>query len=170
MTTSQATTRTLSASVSRTSSLSVRPHCGLYDYADAYPQEPESPLPAPYSFATYDVPQDVDLELEGGRRHVITRLVGSHPLWGHHLCVSPAPFSTYTDPLDTAGLWKKFKAVAHTADRAQLEHIKSPIHLPPSQPLAHQGPLDPRARRRGGITEHHLSPGGREEGGGGGLS
>lgn len=50
-------------------------------------QEPESPLPAPYSFATYEVPDGFHLDLPESRPHIITRLVGSHPLWGHHLSV-----------------------------------------------------------------------------------
>ena len=50
-------------------------------------QEPESPLVAPYSYATYDIPLGQSLDLPDGRSHIITRLVGSHPLWGHHLYV-----------------------------------------------------------------------------------
>ncbi|ORX38440.1 putative nicotinamide N-methyltransferase, partial [Kockovaella imperatae] len=46
---------------------------------------PESPLPPPYSFATYTVPADRTLSPLQGGNQIITRLVGSHPLWGHHL-------------------------------------------------------------------------------------
>lgn len=50
-------------------------------------QEPESPLRAPYSFATYDVPEDLHLPILEGRDHVVVRLVSTHPLWAHHLSV-----------------------------------------------------------------------------------
>jgi nicotinamide N-methyltransferase len=58
-------------------------------------QEPESPLPAPYSFATFDVPAGVDLDLGEGRTHILTRLVGAHPLWGHYLWNTAKVLSTY---------------------------------------------------------------------------
>ncbi|WVR00067.1 hypothetical protein IAU59_007209 [Kwoniella sp. CBS 9459] len=60
--------------------------------------EPESPLPAPYSFSTYEIPDDIDLSVGEGeekRNHLILRLVGSHPLWGHHLWNTALVFSTY---------------------------------------------------------------------------
>ncbi|GFZ50910.1 Protein N-methyltransferase NNT1 [Saitozyma sp. JCM 24511] len=57
--------------------------------------EPESPLPAPYSFATFDVPAGVDLDLGEGRTHILTRLVGAHPLWGHYLWNTAKVLSTY---------------------------------------------------------------------------
>ncbi|OCF75942.1 nicotinamide N-methyltransferase [Kwoniella mangroviensis CBS 8886] len=60
--------------------------------------EPESPLPAPYSFSTYEIPDDVDLKIndeENRGRQLVLRLVGSHPLWGHHLWNTARVFSTY---------------------------------------------------------------------------
>ncbi|WVW85553.1 hypothetical protein I302_107591 [Kwoniella bestiolae CBS 10118] len=60
--------------------------------------EPESPLPAPYSFSTYEIPADVNLQLideENRGRQLVLRLVGSHPLWGHHLWNTARVFSTY---------------------------------------------------------------------------
>ncbi|WVQ79798.1 hypothetical protein IAT38_001898 [Cryptococcus sp. DSM 104549] len=57
--------------------------------------EPESPLPAPFSFSTYEVPEDVQLDLPEDRRQLILRLVGSHPLWGHHLWNTARTLSTY---------------------------------------------------------------------------
>ncbi|WWC63366.1 uncharacterized protein I303_105966 [Kwoniella dejecticola CBS 10117] len=70
---------------------------GFYGLDDLLP-EPESPLPAPYSFSTYEIPADVILpvqdEVNRGRQLVL-RLVGSHPLWGHHLWNTARVFSTY---------------------------------------------------------------------------
>ncbi|ORY35481.1 hypothetical protein BCR39DRAFT_509977 [Naematelia encephala] len=47
--------------------------------------EPESPTPAPYSFSTYIPPPLPSLPILDARTQLILRLVGSHPLWGHHL-------------------------------------------------------------------------------------
>ncbi|WVR07546.1 hypothetical protein IAU60_004588 [Kwoniella sp. DSM 27419] len=60
--------------------------------------EPESPLPAPYSFSTYEIPRDIDLDVSAGdekRNQLVLRLVGSHPLWGHHLWNTARVFATY---------------------------------------------------------------------------
>lgn len=50
-------------------------------------KEPESPPPIPYSFSTYSPSSDLalPLPLPDNRTHLILRLVGNHPLWGHHL-------------------------------------------------------------------------------------
>lgn len=48
-------------------------------------QEAESPTPIPYSFSIYTPPPDSPLDLVNHRSHLILRLVGNHPLWGHHL-------------------------------------------------------------------------------------
>ena len=48
-------------------------------------QAPDSPTPVPYSFSTYSPPPDLVHALAGDRSRLILRLVGSHPLWGHHL-------------------------------------------------------------------------------------
>ncbi|WWC90644.1 uncharacterized protein L201_005580 [Kwoniella dendrophila CBS 6074] len=55
----------------------------FYGLDDLLP-EPESPLPAPYSFSTYEIPSDIDLTVEdedNRGRQLVLRLVGSHPLW-----------------------------------------------------------------------------------------
>ncbi|KAL0247185.1 hypothetical protein I308_104220 [Cryptococcus tetragattii IND107] len=57
--------------------------------------EPESPLPPPFSFASYDIPTDIGLEVPDHRKSLILRLVGSHPLWGHHLWNTARTLSTY---------------------------------------------------------------------------
>ncbi|ODN83464.1 hypothetical protein L202_01601 [Cryptococcus amylolentus CBS 6039] len=57
--------------------------------------EPESPVPAPFSFAAYEIPDGLLPSLPKHRRQMILRLVGSHPLWGHHLWNTARTFSTY---------------------------------------------------------------------------
>ncbi|KAK1927208.1 putative nicotinamide N-methyltransferase [Papiliotrema laurentii] len=57
--------------------------------------EPESPTPVPFSFATYEPPEGFSLDLRDDRRQVITRLVGSHPLWGHYLWNTSRVLSNY---------------------------------------------------------------------------
>lgn len=59
-------------------------------------------MPAPYSFATFDVPAGVDLDLGEGRTHIITRLVGAHPLWANYLWNTAKVLSSYL--LRNAGL------------------------------------------------------------------
>ncbi|WRT68468.1 uncharacterized protein IL334_005444 [Kwoniella shivajii] len=74
--------------------------------------EPESPLPAPYSFSTYEVPEEVVIQLneeQKSGRQLILRLVGSHPLWGHHLWNTARVFSTYL--LRNPDLTKKRKVL-----------------------------------------------------------
>ncbi|WWC71505.1 uncharacterized protein I206_105463 [Kwoniella pini CBS 10737] len=66
---------------------------GFFGLDDLLP-EPESPLPAPYSFSTYELPADLELGTIRSRQ-LILRLVGSHPLWGHHLWNTARVFSTY---------------------------------------------------------------------------
>ncbi|UOH82937.1 hypothetical protein LQV05_005650 [Cryptococcus neoformans] len=39
--------------------------------------EPESPLPPPFSFASYDIPEDIDFDVPDHRKALILRLVGS---------------------------------------------------------------------------------------------
>ncbi|KAK8854728.1 hypothetical protein IAR55_003467 [Kwoniella newhampshirensis] len=56
----------------------------------------ESPVPAPFSFSTYEIPEDVHIDLDEARgRQLILRLVGNHPLWGHHLWNTARCLSTY---------------------------------------------------------------------------
>jgi hypothetical protein len=72
------------------------PACILHLFlGSTHQQEPESPLPPPFSFASYDVPEDLHLSESSlgpvvalGGNKLITRLVGSHPLWAHHLYVA----------------------------------------------------------------------------------
>ena len=57
------------------------------DAKHPFTQEPELPTPIPYSYSIYSPPSHLhrDLELPDDRSRLILRLVGSHPLWGHHL-------------------------------------------------------------------------------------
>ncbi|EIW68247.1 hypothetical protein TREMEDRAFT_63420 [Tremella mesenterica DSM 1558] len=47
--------------------------------------EPESPLPPPFSFSVYRPHPSFQLTTQDSRDQLVLRLVGSHPLWGHHL-------------------------------------------------------------------------------------
>ncbi|BEI83218.1 hypothetical protein CcaverHIS002_0310860 [Cutaneotrichosporon cavernicola] len=49
---------------------------------DLMPRSP-SPEPIPFSFATYTLPSG--FALPSGETDISIRLVGTHPLWGHHL-------------------------------------------------------------------------------------
>ncbi|WVN86343.1 uncharacterized protein L203_101506 [Cryptococcus depauperatus CBS 7841] len=61
---------------------------------DLFP-EPESPLPAPYSFASYSISPNIRLDTPDIPKQLILRLVGSHPLWGHYLWNTARILSTY---------------------------------------------------------------------------
>ena len=48
-------------------------------------QEPERPPSPEPTYATYDLPADLDTPIASTSKSVDIRLVGNHPLWGHHL-------------------------------------------------------------------------------------
>ena len=97
-------------------------------------QEPESPTPIPFSFATYEPPEGFSLDLPDERKHVITRLVGSHPLWGHYLCVLASDCTS-------------------SAHSVQVEHLDNPFALPVEESADLQGQKRSGARRRSWIAE-----------------
>ncbi|TXT15746.1 hypothetical protein VHUM_00249 [Vanrija humicola] len=58
------------------------------------PRSP-SPEPIPFSYATYELPSELGYTAADGGREVSIRLVGSHPLWGHHLWNTARVTTTY---------------------------------------------------------------------------
>ncbi|KAJ6493670.1 nicotinamide N-methyltransferase [Mycena vitilis] len=58
-----------------------------------FPEEPRPPTPEA-TVAVYDRDDDI---VSTAWRHIKIRLVGSHPLWGHHLWNAARAFASYLD-------------------------------------------------------------------------
>ncbi|KAI0746548.1 putative methyltransferase-domain-containing protein [Daedaleopsis nitida] len=66
---------------------------GGMDLGDMFPEPPRPPSPEP-TFATYRREREVN---SGDWTKIDIRLVGSHPLWGHHLWNASLAFASYLD-------------------------------------------------------------------------
>ncbi|KIJ53206.1 hypothetical protein M422DRAFT_25671 [Sphaerobolus stellatus SS14] len=67
---------------------------GELSLGDVFTRSPSPPPPEP-TFATYDRPES--LSQGSSWSSLSIRLVGSHPLWGHHLWNAARCFATYLD-------------------------------------------------------------------------
>ncbi|WOO77021.1 Protein N-terminal and lysine N-methyltransferase EFM7 [Vanrija pseudolonga] len=67
---------------------------GGFGLGELMPRSP-SPEPIPFSYASYDLPESLGYTAADGGREVSIRLVGSHPLWGHHLWNTARVTTTY---------------------------------------------------------------------------
>ncbi|KAL1413560.1 Protein N-terminal and lysine N-methyltransferase efm7 [Vanrija albida] len=67
---------------------------GGFGLGELMPRSP-SPEPIPFSYAGYELPEALGFVAADGGRDVSIRLVGSHPLWGHHLWNTARVTTTY---------------------------------------------------------------------------